>query len=70
MPWYVVFHGKEPGVFHQWSDCQKQISGFRDNCYKRYETKDEAIMAFSAYMKDCTCEKRLSMGVASRRPRF
>ena len=70
MPWYVVFHGYEPGVYRQWADCQKQISGFCDNCYKRYETKDEAIMAFGAYMKMAHVRKRLSMRFVRRRPRF
>ena len=66
MPWYVVFHGYEPGVYRQWADCQKQISGFCDNCYKRYETKEEAIMAFGAYMKDGTCEKKVEHEVCKK----
>ena len=66
MPCYVVFRGKEPGVYHQWADCHNKVSGFRDNCYKRFETKDEAIMAFGAYMKDGTCEKKVEHGVCKQ----
>ena len=66
MPWYVVFHGYELDVYRHWADCQKQISGFHDNCYKRYETKDEAIIAFGAYMKDDTCEKKVEHGVCKQ----
>jgi len=60
---YVVFHGKEPGVYSQWVDCQYQVSGFCDNCYKRFESKDEAIMAFGAYMKGGTYEQKVEHGV-------
>ena len=60
------FHGYEPSVYCQWADDQKQISGFHDNCYKGYETKDEAIMAFGAYMKDGTCEKKVEHEVCKQ----
>ena len=50
----------------KYQHCHKQISGFCDNCYKRYETKDEAIMAFGAYMKDGTCEKKVEHGVCKQ----
>jgi viroplasmin and RNaseH domain-containing protein len=63
MPWYVVFRGREPGVYHQWANYHNQVSGFHDNCYKRFETKDEAIMAFGAYMKGGTYEQKVEHGV-------
>ena len=63
MPWYVVFRGKEPVVYHQWADYHEQISGFCDNCYKRYGTKDETITVFGAYMKGGTYEQKVEHGV-------
>jgi viroplasmin and RNaseH domain-containing protein len=59
----LFFHGKEPDVYHQWADYQNQVSRFRDNCYKRFETKDEAIMTFGVYTKGGTCEKKVYHGV-------
>jgi hypothetical protein len=46
--------------------CHKQILGFRDNCYKRYEIKDEAIMAFGVYMKGGRYEQMVEHGVCKQ----
>ena len=47
----------------KYQHCHKQISGFCDNCYKRYETKYEAIMAFGAHMKGGIYEQKVEHGV-------
>jgi viroplasmin and RNaseH domain-containing protein len=66
MPWYVVFRGKEPGVYHQWANFDNQVSGYCDNCYKRFDTKDKAIMAFGAYMKGGTYKQKVEHGVCKQ----
>ena len=34
MAWYVVYRGKEPGVYAIWPTCHAQVSGFANCCYK------------------------------------
>ena len=43
MPCYVVFEGRVPGVYDEWEDCKKQVHKFSGNCYKGYETREEAV---------------------------
>ncbi|KZV34899.1 hypothetical protein F511_04873 [Dorcoceras hygrometricum] len=46
---YVVFVGREPGVYERWSDASKQVSGFSGSCYKGFETKEDAEEAFRSF---------------------
>ena len=39
---YVVFEGRVSGVYDEWEDCQKQVSGHRGNNYKGYKSREEA----------------------------
>ena len=39
MPYYAVANGRIPGVFTNWNDCKKQIKGFSNAVYKKFETK-------------------------------
>lgn len=43
--YYVVWKGKEPGVYHSWSECQKQIAGFPEAKYKSFKDKELANKA-------------------------
>ena len=45
MAWYVVHVGRRTGLFYCWEDCHAQINGFSGACYKRYNSKEEAITA-------------------------
>lgn len=44
--YYVVWKGREPGVFDSWEECKKQIQGFEGAQYKSFRTKETAISAF------------------------
>lgn len=46
MAWYVVHVGKEPGVYSNWAEAHAQVHGFKGNCYKKYNTRHEALQAF------------------------
>ena len=46
--YYVVWSGRKTGVFSTWKDCELQVSGFDKARYKSFESKDEAMLAFSA----------------------
>lgn len=43
---YVVWTGKTPGVFNNWSSCKKSIDGFPGAEYKSFTSKTEAETAF------------------------
>lgn len=43
---YVVWVGKQSGVYETWKQCQEQVNGYPDAKYKSYESKAEAMSAF------------------------
>ena len=43
---YVVWQGREPGVYSTWDACQKQISGFSGAKYKSFDSMANAKAAF------------------------
>ncbi|XP_058203439.1 uncharacterized protein LOC131317806 [Rhododendron vialii] len=51
--WYVVFVGRVPGVYDSWAEAHGQITGFKHNSFKGYETEAEARKAYSTYLKKC-----------------
>lgn len=44
--YYVVFKGRNPGVYDDWSDAQEQIEGFPNPIYKGYGSAAEAADAW------------------------
>jgi ribonuclease HI len=44
--YYVVWVGKQPGVYASWADCQKQVNKHADAKFKSYPTKSEAERAY------------------------
>lgn len=45
---YVVWKGRETGVFQTWNACEKQVKGFDAARFKAYESEQEAHAAFKA----------------------
>ncbi len=45
--YYVVWKGKEPGIYDSWPKCQAQVSGIKGAKYKSFKTKAEAVAAFN-----------------------
>ncbi|MBQ8099443.1 MAG: ribonuclease H family protein [Bacteroidaceae bacterium] len=45
---YVVWNGRQTGVFASWAECEAQVKGFERPQYKSYPTLEEAEAAFSA----------------------
>ncbi|TAE94203.1 MAG: ribonuclease H [Runella slithyformis] len=43
--YYVVWHGRERGVFADWKDCEAQIKGFSEAKFKSFDTLEEAEKA-------------------------
>ncbi|TLS76484.1 ribonuclease HI [Mariprofundus erugo] len=43
---YVVWHGRETGIFTDWATCKKQVDQFTGARYKSFPTRAEAEAAF------------------------
>ena len=50
--YYVVWKGHKPGIYKSWTDCQKQIKGFKGPQYICFESRDQAEKAFKGKYKD------------------
>jgi ribonuclease HI len=46
---YVVWKGREPGIYHNWNDCKAQVDGFTGAAYKAFPTIMEAEIAFNEH---------------------
>ena len=44
---YVVWQGRETGIFTDWNTCKKQVDAFAGAKYKSFKTRHEAEAAFS-----------------------
>lgn len=44
--YYVVWKGKNPGVYLTWQECKQQVDGYPGALYRSYRTKNEAKAAF------------------------
>ena len=44
--YYVVWQGRETGIFNDWASCKKQIDHFPGARYKSFKTQQEAQAAF------------------------
>jgi len=69
--YYVVWKGKEPGIYLRWSECEKQIKGFEGALYKSFEVKEQAEKAYESnpwqfigkkVVKQITPEQRAKFG--------
>ena len=45
--YYVVWRGRQSGVFDNWDDCKIQVEGFDGALYKSFDTKEAATKALA-----------------------
>ena len=45
---YVVWVGRQPGVYDNWADCAEQVNGFSGAKYKAFEKEVQARAAFAS----------------------
>jgi ribonuclease HI len=50
--YYVVWVGRQTGIFDTWEECSEQISGFPKAVYKSFKTKELAEQAVKSSSKD------------------
>ncbi|WP_026672692.1 ribonuclease H [Alkalihalobacterium bogoriense] len=46
--YYVVWNGRQRGIYTSWAECEKQVKGFQGAKFKSFSTKAEAEQAFQA----------------------
>ena len=46
MKFYVVWQGRETGIFTSWEECKPQIEDYKGAQYKSFKTREEAEQAF------------------------
>jgi ribonuclease HI len=61
---YVVWTGREPGIYSNWEDCKSQVEGFEGARYKGFPTRELAEAAwhddFEKYLKkDLAAQKKI-----------
>ena len=44
--YYVVWKGRTPGIYREWTDCEAQVKGFAGAIYKGFASVTEAALAF------------------------
>ncbi len=44
--YYVVWRGRNPGIYGSWGECFRQVEGFAGARYKGFLTQEEAVEAF------------------------
>ncbi len=50
--YYVVWEGREKGIYDKWEDCKEQIDGFANAKYKSFATRELAEEAFGGLYND------------------
>ena len=43
---YVVWEGRNPGIYSSWEDCKAEVENFPNARYKAFSNRTEAIMAY------------------------
>ncbi|XP_077226225.1 uncharacterized protein LOC143859392 [Tasmannia lanceolata] len=46
---YVVFKGRQVGVYDSWQHCHVQVNGFSGACFRSYRSREEAEADFNAF---------------------
>ncbi len=63
---YVVWRGRQPGVYGSWAQCQAQVEGFSGAAYQGFPTRKEAEAAFAADRKVADKDERPRKGRKQR----
>lgn len=56
--YYVVWDGRETGVYNSWESCKEQVSGYPGAVYKSFNSEEQAYEAFYEDSKDHVGDKK------------
>ncbi len=65
MKYYVVWSGREPGIYTSWETCKKMVHGQEGASYKSFKTKEEAVRAWLEGERPVTKAKKAQQEKAS-----
>lgn len=68
--YYVVFEGRQPGIYTTWEDCKNEIEGFPNAKYKAYYNQDEAAKAFRENSDDASILISIANHLKSDKPDY
>lgn len=54
---FVVWDGHEPGIYHSWPDCQKQVKGYAAAKFMGFPTLEQATEAYNSPYYDFVGKK-------------
>lgn len=66
--YYVVWQGRQSGIFTDWKECEAQIKGFQDARYKSFDTLPEAERAIEGNYWEFVTKKDQAKPVAKTAP--
>ncbi len=64
---YVVWQGRETGIFTDWDTCKKQVDAFAGAKYKSFKTREEAEAAFNGGVKNTVKNTALKNGAPAKK---
>ena len=47
--WYVVFVGRQVGIYQSWVECHAQVNKYAGALYKLYDSYNDAVTVFGMY---------------------
>ncbi|MDY3858125.1 MAG: viroplasmin family protein [Muribaculaceae bacterium] len=62
---YVVWVGRQPGIYDNWDDCQQQVAMFPGAKFKSYTSQTEATMAFRGNPEE---QEGIILSIANHNP--
>jgi ribonuclease HI len=62
---YVVWNGRETGVFDTWEACKEQVHGFPNPVYKSFESRALAEVAFKSSSQDFVGKEKVKSALSS-----
>ncbi len=64
--YYVVWKGRQTGIFATWDECAAQVQGFAGGEYKSFESRDEAERAYRGQYADYRGQRPAAAPVKER----
>lgn len=61
MKYYVIWKGRQQGIFTSWTEVQALVSGFSDAKFKSFVTLQEAEAAFASSWQEFYAQSSISL---------
>ena len=68
LKYYVVWSGREPGIYTSWETCKQMVHGQEGASYKSFKTKEEAVRAWLEDEKPSAAKKPKKDKVSATKP--